>query len=105
MTYNEIHRQILRLLEKKMKIRYRNNSYTARFACDFHMTPWEINLLLAYVEEHFHVRLKPGLECQLLSMNQLVALIRQELQTKTTENKRISTNLPVQHFSYFPAAC
>lgn len=75
MTYSELHKQIQGIIQKKMKVRHHAPSYTANFSDDFYMSPWEINLLLYFVEDEFKIRLATGSETDLSSINQLVSLV------------------------------
>ena len=75
MTYSYVHNQILSIMRNKMKVRYYTPSYTANFRDDYHMSPWEVNLLLYFIEDQFKIRLDSEAGKGLMSINQLVSLV------------------------------
>lgn len=75
MTYSDVHQQIQRIIKTKMKVRYHAPSYTANFNDDYFMSPWEVNLLLYFVEDQFKIQLDTNPDKQLSSMNQLVSMV------------------------------
>ncbi len=78
MTHPEIYHGIRTLLKDKLRVDRNSQSDTANFFDDFGLVQWELNLLLYNVEDHFNIRLKTGLEDELDTINQLVALIYKE---------------------------
>ncbi len=86
MTYSDVHNQIQRIINRKMKVRHKESSYTANFSDDFKMAEWEVTLLMNLVEDQFNIRLETGTERNLFSMNQLVALVYKESQKAFSHN-------------------
>jgi len=80
MSYTEIYQDIRTLIFKKLKSFKDSASYTANFQDDFGLERWEVNLLLYNVEDHFNLRLKAGLENEVDTINQLVAVVHREKQ-------------------------
>jgi acyl carrier protein len=78
MTHPEIYHGIRTLIKEKLRVDRNSQSDTAHFYDDFGLARWELNLLLYNVEDHFKIRLKTGLEYELDTINQLVALIHKE---------------------------
>ncbi len=78
MTHPEIYNDIRILLKDKLRVDRQSQSDTAHFSDDFGLARWELNLLLYNVEDHFNIRLRQGLEDELDTINQLVALIHKE---------------------------
>lgn len=75
MTYSDIHKQIQHIIRTKMKVRYHATSYTANFTDDYFMSPWEVNLLLYFIEEQFNIQLDIKPDKRLSSINQLVSIV------------------------------
>ncbi len=75
MTYSDVHRQIQSIIKTKMKVRHHAPSYTANFTDDYFMSPWEVNLLLYFVEDQFNIQLDTKPDMRLSSMNQLVSIV------------------------------
>lgn len=84
MTYSEIHKKINLIIYKKMRVNNLPISYTANFFDDYGFSEWELNWLLINVEDQFNIRLKKGLERELSTINELVALIHSERQRQYT---------------------
>jgi len=78
MTHPEIYNGIRILLKDKLRVDRQSQSDTAHFLDDFGLARWELNLLLYNVEDHFNIRLRQGLEDELDTLNQLVAVIHKE---------------------------
>mgnify|MGYP006286992991 CR=1 FL=1 len=83
MKHPEIYNRVRTLLKDKMRVEHQSLSSTANFYHDYGMARWELNLLLINVEDHFNIRLKHGLEDELHTINQLVAVIHKEKQKET----------------------
>ena len=83
MKHPEIYNRVRTLLKEKVRVDRQSLSSTANFFDDYGMAPWELNLLLINVEDHFNIRLKGGLEDELHTINQLVAVIHKEKQKET----------------------
>lgn len=83
MKHPEIYNRVRTLLKDKVRVDRQSLSSTANFYDDYGMARWELNLLLINVEDHFNIRLKHGLEDELHTINQLVAVIHKEKQKET----------------------
>ncbi|TVQ11915.1 MAG: hypothetical protein EA361_11925 [Bacteroidetes bacterium] len=75
MTHSDVHKKIQSIIRTKMKVRHHASSYTANFTDDYFMSPWEVNLLLYFVEDQFNIQLDTKPDKQLFSMNQLVSIV------------------------------
>jgi acyl carrier protein len=78
MSYNYIHRIIKMILFRKMRVYKDSPSYTANFYDDYGFSAWELKWLMIHVEDFFQIKLEKGLEDQISTINQLVAVVHNE---------------------------
>jgi len=82
MSHTDINNKMREILNYKFNIDEEVNLYNASLSNDLGLDRWDVNLLLYYVEHSFDVNLKPGLEMEISSMNQLVSQISNEIMTR-----------------------
>lgn len=82
MSISNIYSKILWILMSNFSVKERGNPYNADLLNDLGLGAWDINLLLYLVESNFNVKLLPGVEQEIKSLNQLATIVYSEIGSK-----------------------
>ncbi|MFP4555753.1 MAG: hypothetical protein ACLFNU_02675 [Bacteroidales bacterium] len=81
MENSYIYYRIAWLLRTNFSIPEQELSYYSNLRTDLLLNTNEINLLLYFIENHYNIQFKHGMEKEITRINQLVKLVSKELDT------------------------